>query len=249
MCRSARPWPLGAQPTLPPPALLGYDSGMELLADARKAVAAMSRLVYDRRLTASTGGNISVRVGDLVAITPAGRSLRSLEPTDIAVIGLEGHHLDGPFPSSERLLHLALYRRRPGVAAVLHAHSPYAIAASCLPPRPDGSAMPAYTGGYAIMIGRLPLVPHYTPSSEELARAGAEALAACDAALLGNHGTVAVGATLEAALNLTELIEENALVHVIVGDRARALTEAEIEEVRRLYRKALDPLADGNPLR
>ncbi len=222
---------------------------MTLLADARQAVAAMSRLVYERRLTASTGGNISLREGNLVAITPAGRSLRALEAGDIAVIGLDGRHLDGPPPSSERLLHLALYRRRPGLAAVLHAHSPYAIAASCLPPRPDGSAMPAYTGGYAIMIGRLPFVPHYTPSSEELAQAGAEALATCDAALLGNHGTVAVGATLEAALHLTELIEENALVHVTVGDRARALSEGEIEEVRRRYRRAADPSAADNSLR
>jgi ribulose-5-phosphate 4-epimerase/fuculose-1-phosphate aldolase len=207
------------------------------LAEARAAVAAMSRLVYDRGLTAGAGGNISVRASDLVVITPAGWSLRALNPSLIAVIDLEGRHVEGPPPSSERLLHLAVYHRRPGVTAILHVHSPYAIAVSCLPPRPDGSAMPAYTGGYAIVIGRLPLVPHYTPSTSELARAGAEALAECDAALLGNHGSVAVGTSLEAALDLVELIEENALVYVSVGERARALSEAEIEEARRRYRK------------
>lgn len=207
------------------------------LAEARAEVAAMSRLVYERGLTAATGGNISVRAGDRVVITPTGRSLRALDPSLIAVIDLEGRHLEGPPPSSERLLHLAIYHRRPGVAAVLHAHSPYAIAVSCLPCRPDGSPMPAYTGGYAIMIGRLPFVAHYTPSTAELARAGAEALAASDAVLLGNHGSVAVGASLEAALDLIELIEENAFVHILVGDRARALSEAEIEEARRRYRK------------
>ncbi len=207
------------------------------LAEARAAVAAMGHLVYERGLTASTGGNISVRAGDRIVITPAGWSLRALDPSQIAVIDLEGRHLEGPVPSSERLLHLAVYHRRPGVAAVLHAHSPYAIAASCLPPRPDTSAMPAYTGGYAIMIGRLPFVPYYTPSTSELAQAGAEALADCNAALLGNHGSVAVGASLEAALDLVELIEENALVHVSVGERGRALSEAEIEEARRRYRK------------
>lgn len=205
------------------------------LAEAKAAVAAMSRLVYDRGLTSAAGGNISVRVGNRVAITPTARSLRSLGAADIAVLDLAGRHLDGPPPSSERLLHLAIYERRAGAAAIVHAHSPYAIAVSCLPPAPDGLAMPAYTGGYAIKVHRLPLVPHYTPGTAELARAGAEAVTRVDAALLGNHGSVALGRDLEAALDLVEVIEENALVHVAVGGRARALTEAEVEDVRRRY--------------
>ncbi len=93
------------------------------LAEARAAVAAMSRLVYDRGLTAAAGGNISVRASDLVVITPAGWSLRALNPSLIAVIDLEGRHLEGPPPSSERLLHLAVYHRRPGVTAILHWYS------------------------------------------------------------------------------------------------------------------------------
>lgn len=211
------------------------------LAEARALVADTALRVYERRLTCAAGGNISARVGDRVVITPSGRSFRSVERRDLAVLDLAGRHLDGPAPSSERLLHLAVYRRRSDVAFVLHAHAPYSIAASCLPPRPDGSAMPAYTGGYAIMIGRLPLVPHYIPSTSALADAAAEALAGANAALLANHGTVAVGGDPELPFQLTELIEENALVHVHVGGRARALDDAEIEECRRRYKKPPAP--------
>lgn len=216
------------------------------LAEARAMVAETAALVYGRRLTCAAGGNISARVGDRVVITPSGRSFRTVDRRDLAVLDLEGRHLDGPIPSSERLLHLAVYRRRPDVQFILHAHAPYAIAASCLPPRPDGTAMPAYTGGYAIMIGRLPLVPHYIPSTEALAKAAADALAEGSAALLANHGTVAVGRDPELPFQLTELIEENALVHVTVGDRARALDDEEIEECRRLYKKP--PLGWGQVL-
>jgi len=212
------------------------------LAAARAAVAATSRLVYERGLTCASGGNISVRVGDLVVITPSGRTFRTVRATEMALLDLEGRHLGGPAPSSERLLHLAIYRRRPDVAAVVHAHSPWAIAASCLPARPDGLGMPAYTGGYAIQVGRLPLVPHYTPSTPELADAGATALAGANAALLANHGSVAVGTDLDAPFQLAELIEENALVHVTVGERARSLTDEEIEDVRRRYRKGPAPV-------
>jgi ribulose-5-phosphate 4-epimerase/fuculose-1-phosphate aldolase len=211
------------------------------LVEARVQVAGTANLIYERRLTCAAGGNISTRVGDRVVITPAGRSFRLVDRRDLSVLDLEGRHLDGPPPSSERLLHLAVYRRRPDVAFVLHAHAPYAIAASCLPARDDGTAMPAYTGGYAIMIGRLPLVPHYIPSTPALAEAAADALAAANAALLANHGTVAVGRDPELPFELTELIEENALVHVTVGDRARALDDGEIEECRRLYKKPPAP--------
>jgi ribulose-5-phosphate 4-epimerase/fuculose-1-phosphate aldolase len=197
----------------------------------------MSRLVWERRLTCAGGGNVSARVGDRVVITPSGYQLRTLASGDLSLLDLDGRHLDGPAPSSERLLHLAAYRVRPDVMAVLHAHAPYSIAASCLPPRADGLAFPAYTGGYAITIGRLPLVPHYIPSTPELAEAGAGALAHADAALLANHGSVAVGATLDACFALVELVEENALVHVTVGDRARPMSDDEIAECRRRYRK------------
>ncbi|HEX7125185.1 MAG TPA: class II aldolase/adducin family protein [Thermodesulfobacteriota bacterium] len=212
------------------------------LTEARARVAETANRIYERGLTCAAGGNISARAGDRVVITPAGRSLRMVDRRDLSVIDLEGRHLDGPPPSSERLLHLAVYRRRPDVAFVVHAHAPYAIAVSCLPPRDDGAAMPAYTGGYAIMIGRLPLVPHYIPSTPGLAEAAADALAETDAALLANHGTVAVGRDPEGPFQLTELIEENALVHVTVGDRARALDDEEIEECRRLYRKPPAPV-------
>lgn len=212
------------------------------LTEARVRVAETANLIYERRLTCAAGGNISARVGDRVVITPTGRAFRVVDRRGLSILDLEGRHLEGPPPSSERLLHLAVYRRRPDVDFVLHAHAPYAIAVSCLPPRDDGTAMPAYTGGYAIMVGRLPLVPHYIPSTPALAEAAADALAATNAALLANHGTVTVGRDPEAAFQLTELIEENALVHVTVGDRARALDDEEIEECRRLYRKGPAPV-------
>lgn len=211
------------------------------LTEARTRVTDTAALVYERRLTCAAGGNISARVGDRVVITPSGRSFRDLDRGDLAVLDLAGGHLEGPPPSSERLLHLAIYRRRPDVAFILHAHAPYSIAASCLPRRADGTTMPAYTGGYAIMIGRLPIVPHYVPSTPALAEAASEALVEANAALLANHGTVAVGRDPELPFQLTELIEENALVHVHVGGLARALDDEEIDECRRLYKKPPAP--------
>jgi L-fuculose-phosphate aldolase len=126
-----------------------------------------------------------------------------LKPGDIVVLDLEGRVLDGcRSPSSEWALHAALYRSRPAIGAVVHTHSPYATTLACLHwELPAIHYLVAYAGA------RVPLVPYADFGSAELAAAVVRGLAKSDAALLANHGLVAVAATLPRAFEVAEQIE------------------------------------------
>lgn len=194
------------------------------------------KTMYATGLVSSSGGNVSVRCEGTALITPTGRSLRNLRPEEIVEIDIASGRVIGEGkPSKEAPMHLAAYRSRDDVRAVVHVHSPYAVSLSCLKGLVDGEdAMPAYTPGYAARIGRLPVVPYLRPGSSELAKEVAGLLRSHDAAILRNHGTLGVGRDLDSALNIVEDIEANARIHVILGGTGRALCE---DERRSLFRR------------
>ena len=187
-------------------------------------------LVHAKGLVSGSGGNVSLRHEDEILITPTGRSLQLLTPDDIVFLNKDGsyHSPSGQKPSKEWLMHLDCYRYH-GVNAVIHVHSVNAVAVSCLDALDQLCTMPVYTPGYAIRVGKLPLVPYYTPGSKELAEAVAEALVNRNSAMMANHGIIAVGDSLEKALNITEEMEENAKLYFILNGRGHALTEQQLQ--------------------
>ncbi len=186
---------------------------------------ALCHQVHAKGLTSSSGGNISQRCGDQILITPSGRSLQLLKPEDVVLMKLDGSYRseNGGIPSKEWRMHLCCYTRE-DVNTVIHVHSPNATAISCLENADPQCAIPVYTPGFGVRVGRLPMLPYLVNGSAELADAVAKVIEYRDSVLLANHGPLAVGATAEAALNIIEELEEEARLYFILGGKGRTLT-------------------------
>jgi L-fuculose-phosphate aldolase len=169
---------------------------------AREAVAAAARRLAGERLVLGTSGNVSLRAGDAVAVSPTGAKLAELEPDQVAVVGLDGSQLDGELaPTSELGLHLGIHAER-GDGAVVHTHSPFATALSCVL-----EELPAVHYDMLRFGGSVRVAPYATFGSEDLAAAVHTALEGRTAALMANHGSVVAASGMESAVELALLLE------------------------------------------
>ncbi len=147
-----------------------------------------------------------------------------------------GKHVSGDPPTKELPLHFAFYTARPSAAAVVHLHSTFATAISCMIDVDPEDALPAMTPYVVMRAGRVPVVPYTRPGSTEV-----EALIGAKAPdhsgiLLGNHGPVVAGASLEAAVFAIEEIEEAAKLTMLVrGQKVRLLNADQIAELNSIF--------------
>ncbi|MEO6998181.1 MAG: class II aldolase/adducin family protein [Terracoccus sp.] len=193
-------------------------------------IVALGRALYDRGITPGRTGNLSVRVGDHVLLTPTGASLGRLDVAGLSLVSLDGTHLRGGAPTKESTLHLALYERFPEVGAVAHGHTTHAVAWSCRTDLDVANALPPLTAYFAMRVGRLPLIGYAPPGDPALA----QELRALDArcALLANHGSIASGSTLEAAVDALEEIEETSRIALLLGGIPfRSLTADQVQHL------------------
>jgi len=207
-----------------------------LLARERRLVVEYAQRLRPDGLVVLTAGNISIRSGDLVAITPASFDYDDLTPELIGVVHMDGAAAEpGLPPSSELPMHLAVYDAAPGAGAVVHTHAPYASALSTVV-----DELPALHYLIAELGGPVRVAPYATYGSEELADNVAHALAGRTAALLGNHGTIAYGDTIEQAYARTVLLEWLSALYLrssTLGE-PRLLPDDEIARVARKLRRA-----------
>ncbi len=184
-----------------------------LLPRARQAIVATCQELSRAGLVVGTAGNVSVREGDLVAVTPSGVRYAELTPELVGVHRLDGTELDGTeldgtaveaplAPTSELPLHLAIYRARPEAGAIVHTHSPAATALSTLV-----DEVPALHYYVAMFGGPVPVAPYATYGTRELARNVVHALHDRTACLMGNHGAVAIGPDLATAHDKSVYLE------------------------------------------
>jgi L-fuculose-phosphate aldolase len=197
-------------------------------------------------LLSMTAGNLSVRVeDDLLAITPTNIPYGEIRPEDVVICDLDGAVVDGHRrPSSELPFHSAVLRARRDIGAVVHTHSLYATTIAVL-----GRTIPAVHYVIAALdLARVPLVPYCTYGSEELAHAITATVAGGGkAALLANHGALALGADLAEAARAAELLEFLATVYhhaLEVGDPV-VLADDEIARVRERYRHHGQPAVEA----
>jgi L-fuculose-phosphate aldolase len=180
----------------------------------RAAVVAAGRRLGARGLISASEGNLSVRLDDdRLLMTPSGRRKDELALEDVLVVPVErpddeAFDAGRPRPSSDVAIHRAAYAARPDVVAVVHAHLPAAMALTLAGEVPDPLALPET----AHFLPRLPYVPFKAMGSVELAADIADQLAGWPdpkpgAVLLERHGAVAVGATLDQAVDRLELVE------------------------------------------
>jgi 3-dehydro-4-phosphotetronate decarboxylase len=202
----------------------------------RMDVVRLGAALYDRGLTPGRTGNLSVRQGDEIMITPTNVCLGRLDPERLAVTSFDGEHLEGDRPSKELVLHRALYRHQPTCSAVAHLHSTSAVAVSCLPGLPADDALPAITPYFVMRVGRLPLVDYAPPGSADL-EAGVARVSRCSRAMLmRHHGSLAAAPSLESAVDAVEEIEETARLYLLLENRSPAyLGEEAVAELHRRF--------------
>ena len=201
------------------------------MTDLSDQVRALGASMFARRLTFGRTGNISVRDGDRILVTPTGASLGALH--DLSVIDVDGRHVGGPRPSKEAFLHAAVYRSRPGAGAVVHLHSTYSVAVSCLDGLPADDVLPPLTAYYVMRVGTLPLLPYHAPGDDSLEPLAEETARRHASFLLANHGSVVAGSDLAAAADAAEELEETARLFLLLqGHRTRPLTEDQVHELR-----------------
>lgn len=194
----------------------------------------VGRRIWLRQFVASNDGNFSYRIGENeVLTTPTGMSKGFLTPDMICKVDMQGNKLDGSYkPSSEILVHLEMYRQRPDVKAVVHAHPPTATGYATAGVPLQECVLPEVI----VSLGGVPLCPYALPGSMELPESMKEYVSRYDAFLLANHGAVTVGADIYAAYYKMETLEHFARImltaHLLGG--VRPLPEQRVQELYQL---------------
>lgn len=191
------------------------------------------RRLHQRNMLAAADGNISYRLNDdEILITPSGIAKGFMQPDQMSVINLAGEVLKGK-PSSERLMHLEIYRSTPQAKAIIHAHPPTAIAWSIA--RPDLSKLPSECLSEVILAtGDVPFVPYARPGTDQMGAVLKPYLPQHRALILRNHGAVAWGGDLEEAYRGMERIEHSAQI-LAMAHKLGGLHPLPAEEVAYLY--------------
>lgn len=210
------------------------------MTDLAAALCAAAAHLDSLGLSPGSSGNLSVRRGDQVWITPSGASMSGLDPAGLSMLtftdaGLE--YVSGPRPSKEAALHHAMYQRDPAATCVVHLHSTYAVAASCLEPWSSQTALPPLTPYLLIRVGTVPLIPYRDPgdvSQADLLR-GVEL--PFHAALLQNHGPIVAGHDVGQAVDRAIEVETAAQTTILIGRRpdVRLLTGADAQRLTESY--------------
>jgi ribulose-5-phosphate 4-epimerase/fuculose-1-phosphate aldolase len=199
---------------------------------ARQAVIDTALAMSRADLSPGRSGNVSRRWKTGMLITPTGMAYEEIRPRDIVFVNAKGNvpNKKSRKPSSEWRFHLAAYQARPDVKAVVHTHSLNATVLACAhKPIPAFHYMVAVAGGNDI-----PLVPYDTFGTDELAQFVATGLAQRNACLMANHGQIAIGADLGAALELAhevEVLAEQYVKVLMLGGEPHILPDEEMARV------------------
>jgi L-fuculose-phosphate aldolase len=211
----------------------------------RDEIVRYGRMLHERGFVAAMDGNLSVRLkNDRILVTPTAVSKGAMRPADLVIVDLDGNRISGRRNvTSEIGMHLLVYRMRPDVQAIVHAHPPTATGFAAA-----GMALTEpLVCEVVIGLGCIPLARYGTPGTSELARTLEPFVPNYDAILMSNHGVVAYAETLEHAYMKMETVEHFAhiaLVAHILG-RAQPLGEKDVEKlwaVRHLYKSGSDTL-------
>jgi ribulose-5-phosphate 4-epimerase/fuculose-1-phosphate aldolase len=206
---------------------------------SREEICRIALSIFDRGLTAGSSGNISVRLNDGWLVTPTNSSLGRLDPERLSKLDEAGRHVSGDAPSKEAVLHRAMYTERPSARAIVHLHSTYSAAVSCMDGLDCENCIPPLTAYYVMKIGRLPLVPYHRPGDPLLAEAIRRHACRHCAVLLANHGPVVAGTSLDGAVNAIEELEETAKLFLLLRNSpTRPLGGEAIAELNETFGEA-----------
>jgi ribulose-5-phosphate 4-epimerase/fuculose-1-phosphate aldolase len=170
----------------------------------------VGKSLFDRGKTAGSSANMSFYHENSIYITGSGTCFGNLKPESFSEVDLSGIHKNGPGPSKELPLHLSLYQKKDTVKAVIHTHSYYSVAWSCLPHAHPADSIPSYTPYLKMRLGTVGLVPYAKPGSRELFDLFAQHVDLSDGYLLAHHGPVVGSGDILSAFYALEELEESA---------------------------------------
>ena len=183
--------------------------------DIRERIVTAGRELHDKGLVRGTSGNISARIlgTDTFLIKPSGARMECLRQEELVLVDSQGNKIRGESNVSlETPMHAAIYRARNDARAVVHTHAPTATAFGMA----KTEILPLQVEMFMLLPNGVPIVPFELPGSKALSSAVQKKIANYDAVVLENHGIVTVGATIEAACNLNEMVEESAKIQLLV---------------------------------
>jgi L-fuculose-phosphate aldolase len=201
----------------------------------RAEIVATARKMNALGINQGTSGNLSARWGDRLLLSPSGVDYEAMTPDDVVAMDFDGNWdaAGGLEPTTEWRIHRDLLRERPELGAVLHAHPRYATALAC-----HGREIPAFHYMVAVAGGdSIRCAPYATFGTEELSRSAVQALEGRKACLLANHGMIACGENLAAALALAVEVETLAAQywHALQLGEPTLLSDEEMARVLDLF--------------
>ena len=202
----------------------------------RQQMSKLCASLFARGFSVGTAGNVSARVQGGILLTPTNSTLGNIDPERIAKIDLDGNHVSGDKPTKEVFLHQAFYETRPDAGAVVHLHSTWATALSCLEDTDPDNCIPPLTPYVLMRVGTVKLVPYVKPGDPKAGELIREQCGKYSAVLLTNHGPVVSGKDLFSAVCAAEELEETAkLVVALRGAPTRMLDATQVAELRNTF--------------
>jgi L-fuculose-phosphate aldolase len=205
---------------------------------ARKAIAEICRMMHQRGYIASRDGNVSCRIGDSrILVTPSGSRKGFLDPDDMVLCDLDARPVRGEKgkPSTESMMHVAVYRERDDVNAVVHAHPPFAIAHTVAGATLSLALMPEVY----CELGEIVTIPYTTPGTEEVPERLRGPIKNHCALVMERHGSITVGASLNQAYDRLEVLEHTAkislLANVLAPGRISGLPQEQLDKLRLFF--------------
>ncbi len=202
----------------------------------RKEMSDLCASLFARGFSVGTAGNVSARLHDGILMTPTNSTLGDIDPERIAKIDLDGNHVSGDKPTKEVFLHQAFYETRPQAGAVVHLHSTWATALSCLEDTDPNDCIPPLTPYMVMRVGTVKLVPYVKPGDPKSGDLIRDLDGKYSAVLLANHGPVVSGKDLFSTVSAAEELEETAkLLLALRGMPTRMLDTEQVAELKETF--------------
>lgn len=202
----------------------------------REEVVRLSKSLFDRGFSVGSAGNVSAAVEDGILMTPTNSCLGFLDPARLAKLDRNGQHVSGDKPSKEVFLHRAFYETRPQTGAVVHLHSTFATALSCMADVNPDDCIPSLTPYVVMRVGEVKLLPYVKPGDERMGSMIRDLGGRYAAVLLANHGPVVTGKDISSAVYAAEELEETAKLLVLLRDAPkRMLSPENVAELKAVF--------------
>ncbi|GAB1622341.1 aldolase [Agarivorans aestuarii] len=210
------------------------------LEQAKHCIIKFGLSIFQRGLTGGASANMSIALDQGFVVTPTNSCFGFLEYDDLSVLDAKGDLVSGKPASKEFLLHQCFYQQQPAMRCVLHLHSTYATAVSCLKGLNKSDAIPALTPYLRMRLGAIAMVDYHPPGSTGLVDALKQQAANYRGVLMANHGPIVAADSPEKALYAMEELEESCKLQLLLGQQqVNYLNQQQVEYLQNAYKGKL----------